>query len=195
MKINSINTYNQSIKAKPNPNFGMAKFMHPVVMKAVSKSVNSDDAIKIFSDVKKSGCKNSLIGIRNTYYPDLENYGKYDLERGLYLSFPRQKEFIYYGDFQAQTVKEMQQYLPKYEKILAEKILYNAAIEGKLDKVKSEMLEDLPEITDVITKYSNIPEIQELNENGKMILQMKQEAIENYKKAHPILSKFSIPKF
>ena len=82
----------------------------------------------------------------------------------------------------------MQQYLPKYEKILAEKILYNAAIEGKLDKVKSELLEDLPEITDVITKYSNSPEIQELNENGKMI-------IENYKKAHPILSKFYIPKF
>ena len=57
------------------------------------------------------------------------------------------------------------------------------------------MLEDLPELTDVITKYSNIPEIQELNESGRMILQMKQEAIENYKKAHPIISKFYVPEF
>lgn len=195
MKLNSINTYNQSMKAKYNPNFGMAKFIHPKAMKAVSESVNQADAIRIFSNVKKSGCKNSLIGIRETYYPDLENYGEFEVDRGLYLSFPRQKETIYCGDFYSEAVEKMQEYLPQREKMLAEKILYKAAQEGKLDKVKGEMLEDLPEITDVITKYSNIPEIQELNENGRMILQMKQEAIENYKKAHPIVSKFYIPKF
>ena len=53
MKLNSINTYNQSMKAKSNLNFGMARWLCPTSMKAVAESVSQDAAINIFSNVKK----------------------------------------------------------------------------------------------------------------------------------------------
>ena len=43
MKLNSINTYNQSMKAKSNPNFGMAKWASQKAMvKFFNAATNAD---------------------------------------------------------------------------------------------------------------------------------------------------------
>ena len=84
----------------------------------------------------------------------------------------------------------------------AKNIIYTAAQKGELDKTKTELLKNLPELTEIIRKESNHSEILEINSAAKKILQKQKEQqqkiaqqIENYKKEHPILSKFYIPKF
>ena len=112
MKLNSINTYNQSMKAKSNPNFGMAKWVGPNTMKYVSQIVENDDAIKIFSDVKKAGCKNSLISVSNG---GVEPWAT--TRRELDLAFPRQNGYICCVDLRSPAIKDLQKIIPEKEKM------------------------------------------------------------------------------
>ena len=51
MKINSINTYNQVMKTKSNPNFGMAKFVDPEIIVKLSEEFRPDLVLKTINDV------------------------------------------------------------------------------------------------------------------------------------------------
>ena len=196
MKLNSINTYNQSMKAKSNPNFGMAKFINPETVLKYCNVVGREEAIKTIPILQETGCKNSLLSI-------LPPCDAADCHK-LALSFPRplcKKECVtglgWIGDGEKLKIQ-----IRNAEKELVKRVIYDAAENGSLYKTKTELLEDVPELTEIIQRETNSPAIQEINEAAREAKQKWLEKIQriaqqkkDYQKAHPILSKFYIPEF
>ena len=68
MELNSINTYNQSMKAKSNPNFGMAKWASQKAMvKFFNAATNADytleKAYRYIETIKNNTAKNVLMDV------------------------------------------------------------------------------------------------------------------------------------
>lgn len=180
MQINSINTTS-------NQQFGMAKFANPRVMEKLTNLTTREDALALIKALPKSGCK-------NTNVVDFTTDGSsMPWPRVLDISFPKKdiknQVRIKYTNclFDAEQLATD---MAIAERDLAEKVMYSAAQKGTLDKTKAELLEDLPELAEHINKYCQNSGIAEINENALKIA----KAREAYKKAHPILSIFHIPK-
>ena len=188
--------YNLSNKIKSNPNFGMAKWASPEDMLEFCKLAGREEAIKAIPILQETGCKNSLLSILPPCYATERHK--------LVLSFPRplcKKERVTgigcIGDGAKLKIQ-----IGNAEKELVKRVIYDAAENGSLYKTKTELLEDVPELTEIIQRETNSPAIQEINEAAREAKQKWLEKTQriaqqkkDYQKAHPILSIFYIPEF
>ena len=143
MKLNSINAYNQSMKTKSHPNFGMAKFANPETIVELSKSFNPHYVSEIISGVKSTGCKNSIIGLKWNRNIDFETYVD-----GLTLSFPGQSQraFVNIDDIFWKG-KNLSNLIPKAEKNLV-KIYATALTEMSSEANRSLIKRNLTDAAD-----------------------------------------------
>ena len=177
MEIKSINAIN-------NQKFGMAKFANPQTIVKLTQKMQRKDALALIHAVPKSGCKNtSIVDIATN-----SSFYGYPIDH-ITIAFPKHS---YTLDVHAANCGEdFTSRIVEGEKALAEHILYKEAQKGNLEKTKAGLIEDLPELQNYILEYSNsTPALSEINENALKIA----KAREAYKKAHPILSIFHIPK-
>lgn len=174
MKINSVNAIN-------NQKFGMAKFANPNVLAKLAKKVPKEDALRLIKVVHESGCKNtSIVDV-------VTNSGYHDVPiESIIIALPKHALKSEVVTYYLPNKESLASKIVETEKDLAELILYKAAQKGNLDKTKVGLIGDLPELQEHIIKYCDTPGLVAINANAK--------ARVAYKKAHPILSIFHIPK-
>ena len=80
------------------------------------------------------------------------------------------------------------------QRYLLEEVMIEQARRGNLDTAVETLKKELPELTEQIDSFTKNDILQETIENAKNQQEIAKK-IADYKKAHPILSKFYIPKF
>lgn len=161
MKINSINTYNQSMKAKSNPNFGMAKWASAKNMQdffeASIKDGNSINKIYTFLDlVNKDTAKNTIMNPRGM-----------DNSRIL-LSMSNFSRTVLIGSvFEFYDACKFSQKVRNAENTLLEAVLIDEARKGKLTEAVEILRKELPELTEKIDSFAKNDTLQDINKYGK----------------------------
>ena len=161
MKLNSINTYNQSMKAKSNPNFGMAKWASAENMQdffeASIKEGGSINEIFTFLDlVNKNTAKNTIINLRGTN------------KSIILLSIPNFSRTAPIGCVVGFSDScKLSQKVRNAEDTLLETVLIDEARKGKLTEAVEILRKELPELTEKIDSFAKNDTLQDINKYGK----------------------------
>lgn len=159
MKLNSFNTYNlaqQTNKHKnSNQNFG-ATINSKRALREILQYTNHEKMAQIVKDILKTGCKNSVV--TSDYVPCLRRGEQ------LILSFRKFNRYnIKLGLIEEFTGNKLKTEILNGQQVLLDKIMGDAAVNGKLDTVKRKLLKQLPELTeDINTRYQTLQEASDL---------------------------------
>ena len=139
-----------------NVSFG-ARWISSNHLLEFTKNFNPSITLRANMDIKNTGCKNSLIS---------SNLDSLFCRSGqgccLKLSFPRHSDSYVLTNAENIRQGKLPETILAVEQRLLTDTMYKATVDGNLDKVTKDLLEDLPELTqDIEGRYHYLKELSE----------------------------------